>query len=133
MESIVSSRMILATKISYISNIMVYYGYVHEWAELYKQLWKDSKNEWDKNFHIIVKIIKKHKNSRWIIKPNKNFTNDQAMFLHANNAHHYFRLGVCLGDSWSYTNIIKFISNLADCSKDLFFSVSIDYSENSHK
>ena len=52
MESIYPSRKILATKISYISNIMTYYGYVHEWAELYRQLCKDSRTEWDKNSHI---------------------------------------------------------------------------------
>ena len=36
------SRRILATKISYISNIMVFYGYIHEWAELLDALQIDA-------------------------------------------------------------------------------------------
>ena len=65
MERIGLTRKKLVTKISYTSNIMVYYGYVHEWAELYRQLCKESRTEWDRNLNIIVKVIMNNKNSKW--------------------------------------------------------------------
>ena len=55
----------LLTKISYLSNIMIYYGYLHEWAELFNQLCKETRKEFNlKNFGI-VNVIMKHKNFKW--------------------------------------------------------------------
>ena len=133
MERINPSRKILATKISYISNIMIYYGYVHECAELYRQLCKDSRSEWDKNSHIIVKVIMKHKNSRWNMEFKTDFSSKQAKFLNANNTYNYYRLGICLHNNISYTTLIKFISSLEHYSPDLFYSVSIQYNTATHK
>ena len=133
MERAGLSRKILATKISYISNIMVYYGYVHECAELYLQLCKDSRSEFNKNSHTITNIIMKHKNSRWKMEFKSEFSSKQAKFLLANYTYSYFRLNLWLHNSTSYTNLVNFISNLKHYSTDLFNKVSIKYSANNHK
>ena len=49
------------------------------------------------------------------------------------NTYNYYRLGVWLWSSLSYTNIIKFISNIDNYSTDLFYSVSIEYNKSQHK
>ena len=55
----------LLTKISYMSNIMVYYGYLHEWAELFNQLWKQTKQEFNIKSFGVVNVIMKHENFKW--------------------------------------------------------------------
>ena len=132
MEKIESSRKILVTKISYISNIMVYYGFIHEWAELYRQLCKDSREEWDKNVNIIVKVIMKHKNSRCKMEFKNEFSNKQAKYLLKDNTYNYYRIGICLYNTQSLKSFTKFIKNLNQYSTDLFYSVSINYIAANH-
>ena len=132
MEKIDSSRKILSTKMSYISNIMIYYGYVHEWAELYRQLWRDSRKEWDKNANIIVKVILKNKNFRCKMEFKKDFSNKQSKYLLQNNTYNYYWIGVSLWSFQSIKSFTSFIESIDQYSSDLFYSVSIWYIESNH-
>ena len=128
---IIENRRMLATKIAYISNIMVYYGYIHECAELYRELSKDSREEWDKNVKAIVNVIMKHKNSRCNLEFKGDFTIRVVKFLTVNQAYNYFKIGVNLkGQSYYY--ITEFIRNLDQYSDDLFWKVSILYHKSDH-
>ena len=89
MEPLLRPRRILATKISYISQIMVYFGYIHEWAELYRQLWRDSREEWNSKSQAIFKVIMRNKNSRFRMLIMKPFTNKNADFLLRNGIYNY--------------------------------------------
>ena len=132
MERIWYSKRILATKINYISNIIVYYGYIHEWAELYRQLCRESREEWDKNANIIVKVIMKHKSLRCKMEFKNEFSNKQAKYLLKNNTYNYYRVGVWLYNSQSLKSFTKFIKNLDQYSTDLFYSVSVNYMATNH-
>ena len=121
----IESRKTLATKIAYISNIIVYYGYMHEWAELYRQLCKESRNEWDKNARAIVKVVMKHKNSRCILEFKNDFSRKAVKFLTNNNTYNYYRIKAYLNNK-SYRYLTEFINNLEYYSKDLFYEVSIN-------
>ena len=123
MERIDSCR-ILATKIAYISNIMIYYGYVHEWAELYKQLCSDSREEWNKNAKAIVKVIMKDTNLRCKLDFKGDFTHRIAKFLETNNTYNYYRIGVLLNNE-GCRYLIEFIRKLDYYSEDLFYKVLI--------
>ena len=121
----IESRKTLAIKIAYISNIIVYYGYMHEWAELYRQLCKESRNEWDKNARAIVKVVMKHKNSRCILEFKNDFSHRAVKFLTNNNTYNYYRIKAYLNNK-SYRYLTEFINNLEYYSKDLFYEVSIN-------
>ena len=123
MERIDSCR-ILATKIAYISNIMIYYGYVHEWAELYKQLCSDSREEWNKNAKAIVKVIMKDTNLRCKLDFKGDFTHRIAKFLETNNTYNYYRIKVLLNNE-GCRYLIEFIRKLDYYSEDLFYKVLI--------
>ena len=94
MEPLQRSRKILATKISYISQIMIYFGYIHEWAELYRQLCRDSREEWNSKSYAIFKVIMKNKDSRYKMLIKKSFTKKNADFLLKSGVYNYFSLGV---------------------------------------
>ena len=94
MEPLQRSRKILATKISYISQIMIYFGYIHEWAELYRQLCRDSREEWNSKSNAIFKVIMKNKDSRFKMFIKKPFTMKNADFLLKSGVYNYFSLGI---------------------------------------
>ena len=128
MEPLLWSRRILATKISYISQIMVYFGYIHEWAELYRQLWKDSREEWNSKSGAIFKVIMKNKGSRFRMLFKKSFNLDNAKFLLANGIYNYFSIGVLIEGLKSFEALIFFIENLDEYASFLFYEtiISID-------
>ena len=127
MEKIIPSREFLATKISYISNIMVYYGYVHEWAELYWKLSKTSKNVWNQNENIIINVIMKHKNSKCKMKFKNEFWIKQAQILLKNKVYNYYKIEVCAYSLKSIKCFTKFITNLESHALDLFDKILISY------
>ena len=120
MEPLWKSRKILATKISYISQIMVYFGYIHEWAELYRQLWRDSREEWNSKSGAIFKVIMKNKDSRFKMLIKKSFTNKNASFLLKNNVYNYFSIGVLADNLKSYQAVECFLENLEEYASFLF-------------
>ena len=120
MEPLWKSRKILATKISYISQIMVYFGYIHEWAELYRQLWRDSREEWNSKSGAIFKVIMKNKDSRFKMLIKKSFTNKNSNFLLKNNVYNYFSIGVLADNLKSYQAVECFLENLEEYASFLF-------------
>ena len=129
MEPLWKSRKILATKISYISQIMVYFGYIHEWAELYRQLWRDSREEWNSKSSAIFKVIMKNKDSRFKMLIKKPFTNKNANFLLKNSVYNYFSIGVLADNLKSYQAIEYFLENLEEYASFLFGIVNINISK----
>ena len=122
METLQRSRKILATKISYISQIMVYFGYIHEWAELYRQLWKDSREEWNSKSGAIFKVIMKNKDSRFKMLIKKPFSKKNAKFLLNNGIYNYFSIGVIAENYKSYEAIVFFLENLEEHAAFLLIS-----------
>ena len=94
MERTWLAREILATKILHISRIMIYFGYAHECAELYLQLCKDSRCEWNNNIRNIIKAIMRHKNSRKSIMLQDEFSEKHVKFLNLNKNYNYYQIGV---------------------------------------
>ena len=111
---------------------MVYYGYVHECAELYGQLWSESREEWNRSVNIIVNVIMKYKNFRIKMEFKDEFSNKQAKFLLKNNTYNYYRLGVWLYNTRSLKCFTKFINSIEQYSSDLFYNVSIGYIESNY-
>ena len=125
MEPLSRPRKILATKISYISQIMVYFGYIHEWAELYRQLWKDSREEWNSKSGAIFKVIMKNKDSRFKMLIKKPFTKKNAEFLLKNTIYNYFSLGILIDQERSYKAAINFLECLEEYPTFLFYDVKL--------
>ena len=61
MENSIQPYSNLVTKMSNMCNIIVYYGYVHECALLFKQLCKKTQKTWDENTKAVIGVIMKHK------------------------------------------------------------------------
>ena len=127
METLSISRKLLATKISYISHIMIYFGYIHECAELYRQLWKDSREEWNSNSNAIFKIIMKNKDSRLKMLFKHSFTKKNAKFLLNNGIYNYFSIGILIDDINSWTSVIYFIENLDDFAPFLWIQIKLNF------
>ena len=54
-------------------HIMPYFGYMNDWAELYKRLWRRTKDFWDSNIEIISWTILKEENDKLFLHILDNF------------------------------------------------------------
>ena len=91
---------------------MVYFGYIHECAELYRQLCKDSRTEWNSKSKSIFKVIMKHKDSRFKILFKKPFTKRNAEFLLQNGVYNYFSIGIL--SNYFILSDLKFLNVITD-------------------
>ena len=114
MEALREPKSVILTRMSYICNIMVYYGHLHECAEFFRSLCKASKDSWDSNVKAIVKVIMKHENTRFKLVFNKSFSSSIARYLLNNNNYNYYTLTFTLSDTNSFKSAIKFIKDLKD-------------------
>ena len=123
---------VLLTKISYMSNIMVYYGFMHEWAELFKQLWKKSRNEFDTKTSGIVNVIMKNSNFKCKLEFKYAFSKYILKFLLTNGTAKLYRLGIFIESNLSIKSALKFIKNNPWPTSDQFYSVTIRYHSEFH-
>jgi len=113
------NRSRLLKRISYISLIMKYYGYIHEWAELFKQLCKDSKQEWDKNQRAIVEVIMKHQGSRMNLDVHDTSSHKVFEYLLTNNKFNYYSISLTLERGESFKIAMKFLDEVIRRNKSL--------------
>ena len=124
---------VLLTKISYMSNIMVYYGFMHEWAELFKQLWKKSRNEFDTKTSGIVNVIMKNSNFKCKLEFKSAFSKYILKFLLTHGTSKLYRLGIFIESNQSIESTLEFIKNNPWPTSDQFYSVIIRYHPEFHK
>ena len=123
---------------------MVYFGYIHECAELYRQLCRDSRTEWNSKSKSIIKVIMKHKESRFRMQFKRPFMKRNAEFLLKNEIYNYFSIGIlgkicpiilirslnsltfCLVDGIeSYEAAIYFMEKLGEHASFLFYDFQL--------
>eukprot|EP00345_Euplotes_harpa_P009641 CAMPEP_0168348112 /NCGR_PEP_ID=MMETSP0213-20121227/19478_1 /TAXON_ID=151035 /ORGANISM="Euplotes harpa, Strain FSP1.4" /LENGTH=159 /DNA_ID=CAMNT_0008357503 /DNA_START=47 /DNA_END=523 /DNA_ORIENTATION=+ len=112
---------------------MVYYGYMHECAELYKQLCKASRAEWNKNNAAIVRVIMKHRQSRFRMEVKKEFSRKAADLLLRNMIYNYFTICISLRSTKSYEAAIYFTNQLDEHAGFLFYNMSARIDQESFK
>ena len=127
------NRSRIVTKIAYISHVMVYYGFAHEWAELYRQLWKESREEWDKNRNVIAKVIMNNKRMRCKMEFKSGFSKHHSEFLLKDWTYYYYSLGILIDNNSNLIAMIYFIENISWYIHDQFYSVLINYGKRMHE
>lgn len=125
MESLESPKSYVLTKISNFSNIMVYYGYINEWAEFFRLLWKKSKKAWDENEDAIIKVIMDKSASRFRLSIKKPFNATHVKYLLAHRHYTFYTLNIQLAEAASYKAWIKFIESLPEGFTNVFNEISM--------
>lgn len=128
----------LVTAISYMSHIMVYYGYMHEWAELFRQLSKKTRQTFDENVslmfnHAHFKDIVDHKNFRLRMDITLNISKRLIEHLQKTKNYMYYWLNMNIGGNDNIAIATQFIKQLKDYPKSLFDWVNIVVTENNYK
>ena len=114
------------TKISFMSKIMVYYGYLHEVANLFNQLWRKSQKEFREEAFGIVNVIMKD-SFKCKLKFKDEFTTKMAKFLLKSDTAKYYRLGISIESSLSINSAIEFVKNNKLTTRDQFYSILLIY------
>jgi hypothetical protein len=122
MESHSKDLKILVTKISYISHLMKYYGYLHESAELFLQLNRASRMEWESNLKGIVQVIMSHPQSKMIMEIQGLFTPRIAEFILKTKAYLFYRLAVSIDKTGQINALIKLVDQIELIPADLFYN-----------
>ncbi|CAI2378338.1 unnamed protein product [Moneuplotes crassus] len=112
-------KSLILTKISYISHIVKYYGYIHECAKLFRSLCKASKQEWDKNQRAIVNIIMKNEESRAIMDFGGQINKLVLNHLLKGDEFIYYKISVILKTRYDFRHMAKFISRVHARSTEL--------------
>ena len=126
MESLKPKMGILVSRISYISNVMVYYGYLHECAGLFRQLCKESREQWDQNLEAITSIIMKYEQCKMVIDLGESFTYEAMEFLLNANNYLYFRIRCKLLYPSDFKYAIKFLNKIEAHSPKMFERLYMD-------
>jgi hypothetical protein len=122
MESHSKDLKVLVTKISYISHLMKYYGYLHESAELFLQLNRASRMEWESNLKGIVQVIMSHPQSKMIMEIQGPFTPRIAEFVLKTKAYLFYRLAVSIDKTGQINALIKLVDQIELIPADLFYN-----------
>jgi hypothetical protein len=117
----------LTSKLCYISFLVKYYGYFHECAELFRQLNKASKREWDKNLKSLVDVIMSNEECKLTLIIAEEFDHKIARLLLRNSMYAYFNLDVNFCSKTSYNAGIKFLKNISIYSPKMFISLHADF------
>jgi hypothetical protein len=117
----------LISRLCYISFIVKYYGYFHESAELFRQLNKASRKEWDDNLKSIVEVILSNEECKLTLAVTKHFNSKIAKILLRNQMHNYFFLDVAFGTAASYNAGIQFLKSIEIYSPKMFKSIHADF------
>lgn len=91
---------------------MVYYGYVHECAELYRQLSKASREEWDSNLQAIVNVIMNNSQCRFKLELNSKFVKKIASHLLIDNKYNYYALIATVNGKENIITLTKFLKSI---------------------
>ncbi|CAI2359303.1 unnamed protein product [Moneuplotes crassus] len=131
METIVKKKITITHKLSLLSILVPYYGYISECAELLLQLDKKSREIWLGSLKPILGVIMDFKKSTLIKEIKGVFTKSNANRLLAFNNHLYFSLSLNLKSVQSFRAIMYFIDQMAIYHKDQFYDISIELNERS--
>jgi len=129
MEPIPQTKNLL-TKISLFSNIIPYYGYIHECAELFSQLSKECRDQWESNIGPILKVIMKHNQCKMIMKINKvnrkltNYLLKGSKQGKVQGIYNYFSIKVNIESSSAYGVMIKLLKEIKKINDELGISVN---------
>jgi hypothetical protein len=118
----------LIAKLSHVSYLVKYYGYFHECAELFRQLTKASRKEWDDNLKPIIDVIMKNEECKLTLIINKPFNYKICNALLKSGMYNYFHLEVKFSSLLSYKAGILFLSKIEVFSPDMFKSLIADVS-----
>ena len=104
----------LVTKMSNMCNIIVYYGYVHECALLFKQLCKKTRDTWDRNTKAVIGVIMKHKSCRFRMSFNSNFNQKVQKWLLEDKRYIYFSISILIKNGNNVQTATEFINSIED-------------------
>ena len=105
---------------------------MHEWAELFKQLWKKSRNEFDTKTSGIVNVIMKNSNFKCKLKFKYAFSKYNLKFLLTHGTAKLYRLGIYIESNLSIKPALEFIKKNPWPTVDQFYSVIIRYNPEFH-
>ena len=125
MEKLYEPKSTIITRFSYMCNILVYYGYVSECAELFRQLSKEWRQVWDDNIDVIHRVIMQNKNFRMKLSINCNISKRIIDYLLKNNNYTYYLLEIAVSDKKNIRFFTNFLSQLTVYPKCLFSNVDI--------
>ena len=120
-----TDRSVLISKLSYISHIIPYYGYIHESAELLGLLSKTTKKIWETNVKAITLVVMNNKQSRMILRFQSNFTMKNVKFLMENFRYLYFWLQIIWETRPSIKALESLIEKAIDAPSFLFNKVEV--------
>ncbi|CAI2380770.1 unnamed protein product [Moneuplotes crassus] len=131
METNTGSIIRIPHKISLLSVLIPYYGYVHECAELFLQLDKTSREVWIKNLEPILRVIMNYEECTLVKDLHQTLTMSHVNKLLTSK--YYFSLKLNLGTIPSFKAAIALIDQMDICLKDQFELVTIKVTPRSLK
>ena len=106
---------------------------MHEWAELFKQLWKKSRNEFDTKTSGIVNVIMRNSKFKCKLEFKSAFSKYNLKFLLTHGTAKLYRLGIYIESNLSIKPALEFIKKNPWPTADQFYSVIIHYHPEFHK
>ena len=106
---------------------------MHEWAELFKQLWKKSRNEFDTKISGIVNVIMRNSNFKCKLEFKSAFNKYILKFLLTKGTAKLYRLGIYIESNLSIKPALEFIKKNPWPTSDQFYSVIIQYHPEFHQ
>ena len=120
MEPLYTPHSKMISRINLMSHLVVYYGYLHECAELFRQLWKTSRKEWDNNHKALTEVIMKHEQCKMVIDFGDKFTSNSLRFLLTDHNYCYYKIKAKINDLTSFRLALKLVQSVDTYSPKLF-------------
>ena len=112
MEQLRPKRLTEIFKFSHISNILPYYGYLHEWKVLMERLCTQSSNIWKNNLEAFVKWGENNKTHIFML-----YDSEKAKSFISNFNNNYRFIKNITGDDKKFINKIHKIMNILEDDK----------------